>query len=96
MDVDARAQIILGRFFLDTMGCKVDAKKGRLTFDVGEHHVEFSLFKDHEFSPSSLACCGCEVLASDESVGLVDLCHNDPQVLDCIYLLRVMDLIVRR
>jgi len=42
---DACTYIILGRPFLATMGCKIDVNKGRLTFDVGEHHAEFDLFK---------------------------------------------------
>jgi len=56
MDEDACTQIILGRPFLATTGCKIDVKEYRLTFDVGEHHAEFVLFKDFELSPSSLSC----------------------------------------
>ena len=47
MDEDAHTQIILGRPFLATARCKIDVKKGRLTFDVGEHHVEFGLYKGY-------------------------------------------------
>jgi len=43
---DSRTQITLGRPFLATAGCKIDVKEGKLTFDVGEHHAEFGLFKD--------------------------------------------------
>jgi len=35
MAEDARIQIILGRPFLAIVGCKIDVKEGRLTFDVG-------------------------------------------------------------
>ena len=45
MAVDAYAQIILRRSFLITSDCKVNVKKGRLTFDVGQNHVEVVLFE---------------------------------------------------
>ena len=32
MDEDCRTQIILGRAFLATAGCKIDVKEGRLYF----------------------------------------------------------------
>jgi len=62
----------------------MDVKEGELTFDVGEHHAEFGLFKDFEPSPSTLSCCGCEVIDSDEPVS---------SSFDCA-LLEVMDLVV--
>jgi len=46
MAEDSCTQIILGRQFLATIGCKIDFKERKLTFDVGEHHVEFGFFKD--------------------------------------------------
>ena len=52
MDEDCHTQIILGRPFLATTGCKIDVKEGRLTFDVGEHHVKFGFFDD--LKPSSM------------------------------------------
>jgi len=51
MAEDSGIQIILGRLFLATTGCKIDVKEGKLIFDVGEHHVEFGLFKHCESSP---------------------------------------------
>ena len=33
---NSRTKIILGRSFLATVGCKIDVKKGKLTFDVGD------------------------------------------------------------
>ena len=60
MAKDFQTQIILGRLFLTTAGCKIDVKEGRLTFDVGENHVEFGLFKDCESSPSTYSCYGCD------------------------------------
>ena len=61
MAEDDHNQIILGRLFLAIMGFKIDVKGGRLTFDV-----EFGLFKDHEFSPSSFPWCGCDLVVSSE------------------------------
>ena len=73
MAKDSHTQIILGRAFLTTARCKIDAKEGKLTFYVGEQHVEFGLFKDFESSPSSLPCCECEVLDSNEPVSMHDM-----------------------
>jgi len=50
MAKDACTQIILGRPFLAIAGCKIDVKEGRLTFNVGEKHVEFGLFRDIEIT----------------------------------------------
>ena len=49
MAVDAYAQIIRGRPFLATFDCKIDEKGGRVAFDVGECHVQFSLFENQKF-----------------------------------------------
>ena len=54
MAVDVHAQIILKRPFLATSDYKVNVKEGRLTFDVGECHVEFALFENHNI-PSPLS-----------------------------------------
>jgi len=40
---------------------------------MGEHHAKFDLFKDHESSPSSLPCSGCDVIVFDEFVKLIDV-----------------------
>ena len=45
MVIDMYAQIILGRPFLATSGCKADVKGGSLTFDVGKSHVEIFLLE---------------------------------------------------
>jgi len=36
MAKDSRTQIILGRPFLATTGCKIDVKEGKITFDMAE------------------------------------------------------------
>ena len=70
MAEDSRTQIILGRPLLATTGCKIDVKEGKLTFYVGENHVEFGLFKDFESSLSTFSYCGCDVLDPDEHVNI--------------------------
>ena len=74
---DYCTQIILGRPFLATAGCKIDVKEGKLTFDVGEHHVEFGFFNDVKPS-ATFACCGCDTIDLDEPVNLPVLTLNDP------------------
>ena len=59
---DCRTQIILGRPFLATAGCKIDVQKGRLTFDVGEHHAEFGLFENVEPLSATFSCCDVKLL----------------------------------
>ena len=79
---NSRTKIILGRSFLATVGCKIDIKKGKPTFDVGEHHVEFGLFKDFK-SSSNFASYGCEVLDSNKLVSMLNMTLNDPSSFDC-------------
>ena len=45
IEEDTRTPIILGRPFLATPGCRIEVKKGTLTFDVGDALVEFNLLK---------------------------------------------------
>ena len=55
---------------------------GRLTFDEGEHHAEFGLFKHHESSPSSFPCGGCDLVVSTKIMELFDVCPSDPHEFD--------------
>jgi len=64
------------------VGYKIDVKKAKLTFDVGENHLEFGLFKDCESSPSTFSCYGCEAVVLDEHVNLLHVCPNDPPSFD--------------
>jgi len=82
MAEESHTQIILGRPFLATAGCKIDVKDGKLTFDVGEHHAEFGLFKDFEFSPSTFTCYGCEIADSDKPMDELAMALNDPSSFD--------------
>jgi len=82
MAKDYRTQIILGRPFLATAGCKIDVKEGKLTFDMGEHHVEFGLFNDEKPS-STFACCGCETINSNEPMDLLVTNLSDPSSFSC-------------
>jgi len=79
---DARTQIILGRPFLATIGCKINVE-GRLTFDVGEKHAKFDLFKDFESAPSTYSCCGCDVTDLVKHKHLIDMTQNKPSSLNC-------------
>ena len=81
MAEDSRTQIILGRPFLATTGCKIDVKEGKLTFHVEQHHVEFGLFKDFK-SSSTFPCYRCKVLDSNELVSALDMTLNDPSSSD--------------
>jgi len=56
MEEDMRTPIILGRPFLATAGCQIDVKNGKLSFDVGDEHVEFNLFKASKFPSISDEC----------------------------------------
>ena len=47
-----------------------------------EHHAEFGLFKDQDFSPASLACCRSDVIIHDEIIKSDDLCPNDSPMFD--------------
>ena len=44
---------------------------------MGEHYVEFGLFKDFESAPSTLPYCWGEV-DSNEPVSMLDMTLNDP------------------
>ena len=43
MEEDSRIPIILGRPFLATAGAMIDVKNGKLSLQVGDEKVEFSL-----------------------------------------------------
>jgi len=44
MEEDTRTTIIFGRPFLATVGCCIDVKNAKLSFAVGDDHVEVYLF----------------------------------------------------
>ena len=48
--------IILGRPFWATAGHRIDVKNGKLSFDVGDEHVKFNLFKTFKFPSISDEC----------------------------------------
>jgi len=50
MEEDTPTPIILWRPFLATTGCYIDLKNGKLSFDIGDDHVEFNLFKASKFA----------------------------------------------
>ena len=57
-----------------------------MAFDVGEYHVEFGLFKDHESCCSSFSCYGCDVVVFEEFLELVEVHSNDPYKLHYVSL----------
>ena len=48
--------IIFGRPFLATAGCHIDVTNGKLSFHVGDDHVEFNLFKASKIPSISDEC----------------------------------------
>jgi len=50
MEEEMLTPIILGRPFLATARCCIDVKNGKLSFDVGDDHMEFNLFNSSKFS----------------------------------------------
>jgi len=82
MAKDSRTQIIFGTLFLAIAGCKIDVKEGKRTIDVGEHNVKFGHFKGCNSSPSTFSYCGCEVVASDEHVNMLNMTQNYPSRLN--------------
>ena len=48
--------IILGRPFLATTRCRINVENGKLSFDVGDEHVKFNLFKASKFPSISHEC----------------------------------------
>ena len=64
IEEDTRTLIILRRHFLATATCHMDVKNGKLSFDVGDNHVKFNLFKASKFPSKSDECHGIDVIDS--------------------------------
>jgi len=64
MEEDMHTPIILGRPFLATAGCRIDVKNEKISFDVGDEHVEFNLFKTSKFPSISNECNMIDVVDS--------------------------------
>lgn len=62
MEEDARIPIILGRPFLATAGAMIDVKHGKLSLQVGDEKIEFSLPHAMTSPASSDSCCRVDVL----------------------------------
>ena len=62
MEEDSRIPIILGRPFLATAGAMIDVKNGKLSLQVGDEKVEFSLPQMMASSASGGSCCRVDVL----------------------------------
>jgi len=70
--------IILRRPILATVRCHIDVKNGKLSFDVGDDHVEFKLFKASKFSSISDECHRIDVIDSLVWETMSDPDSNDP------------------
>ena len=64
IEEDTRIPIILGRPFLATARCRIDVKNGKLSFEVGDDHMEFNLFKASKFPSISDECHMIDVVDS--------------------------------
>jgi len=87
MEEDSRIPIILGRPFLATAGAMIDVKNGKLTLQVGDEKVEFSLPQVMTSPTSGDSCCRVDVLekALNEE-GKISFSVEDPleaALLDC-------------
>ena len=64
MEEEMLTPIILMRPFLATVGCRIDVKNGKLSFDAGDDHVEFNLFKAFKFTSIFYECYIIDAVAS--------------------------------
>jgi len=64
MERDTRTSIILRRLVLATFRCRIDVKNSKLSFDVGDDHVEFNLFNAFKFPSISNECHRLHVIDS--------------------------------
>jgi len=70
--------IIFGMPFLATTGCRIDVKNGKLSFDVGDDHVDFNLFKASKFPSISNECNKIDVVNGFMWETVSNLDSNDP------------------
>ena len=79
---DTYTLLILGRPFLVASGCKIDMKRGRLTFEMGKCHVEFNFLEDQILSLASFV--SDKVLFSHEIEMDYVWCCTHPSMFDWI------------
>ena len=66
------------RLFLATARCRIDVKKGKLSFDVRGDHVKFNLFKASKFLSISYECNKIDVVNGLIWETVPNLDSNDP------------------
>ena len=49
---------------MDTAGCRIDVKNGKLSLDVEDEHVEFNLIKASKFPSITRECCRIDAVDS--------------------------------
>jgi len=64
IEEDMHIPIILGRPFFVTVGCRINVKNGKLSFDVDDEHVEFNLITTSKFPSTSSECHRIDVVDS--------------------------------
>jgi len=74
---DAWTQIILGRPFLVTAGCKIIVKERKLTFDVGKNHVSLVCLKIVNLVPLLLLAMDVKQSFLIEHVNMLDIWPNE-------------------
>ncbi|XP_021756140.1 DNA damage-inducible protein 1-like [Chenopodium quinoa] len=62
MEEDAHVPIILGRPFLATAGAIIDMKNGKITFEVGDEKIEYSLLNAMGTPPMGETVCQVDML----------------------------------
>jgi len=62
MEEDSRIPITLGRPFLATVGAMIDVQNGKLSLQVGDEKVKFSLLQSMASLTSSDSCCTFDML----------------------------------
>jgi len=77
MEEYMRTPIVLGRPFLAIVGCRIDVKNGKLSFYMGDEHVEFNLFKVSKFPSISDECNMIDVVSGLIRETISNVVSND-------------------
>ena len=70
MEEDLEIPILFGRPFLMTVGAIIDMRKGKITLEVDNEHMEFDVFKIMKSTPA-------EVASRIESMDIIDECIEE-------------------
>ena len=70
MEEDLEILILFGRPFLMTSGAIIDMKRGKITLEVDNEHMEFDVHKIMKSTPA-------EVVSRIDSIDIIDECVNE-------------------